>query len=78
MEILKNFPILNEINLKNYGNLSCLQCQTRIGSYNFSGNKCYGCNQWKAPAIMIIKSKVDLFDLNPKKAKNPIITAINK
>lgn len=40
------------------GNLGCPKCAVRIGSYNWAGMKC-SCGAWVAPAIQVIKSKVD-------------------
>lgn len=42
------------------GRINCLQCDSRIGAFNFiSGQKC-NCSNFVLPFVHIIKSKVDL------------------
>jgi dual specificity phosphatase 12 len=40
------------------GKLNCPHCDTKIGSYHWSGTQC-SCGTWIVPAIQIHKSKVD-------------------
>jgi len=45
------------------GKLVCPNCDTRFGSYVWSGDQC-SCGFWVVPAIQVPKSKVD-----PRKVK---------
>ena len=40
------------------GKLLCPKCAVRLGSYTWSGMQC-SCGAWVAPAIQVVKSKVD-------------------
>lgn len=40
------------------GKLSCPQCQSKLGSYHWQGNKC-SCGHWVVPAIQVQRSRVD-------------------
>ena len=40
------------------GKLCCPRCNARLGSYCWSGAQC-SCGAWVAPAIQVVKSKVD-------------------
>ena len=40
------------------GKLICPKCAVRLGSYTWSGMQC-SCGAWVAPAIQVVKSKVD-------------------
>jgi hypothetical protein len=40
------------------GPLNCSKCQTRYGTYVWSGTQC-SCGEWIAPAFQVVKSKVD-------------------
>ncbi|XP_008794227.2 dual specificity protein phosphatase 12-like [Phoenix dactylifera] len=41
------------------GKLSCIQCDARLGYFNWSGIQC-SCGSWITPAFQIHKSKVDI------------------
>ena len=40
------------------GKLGCTRCKARIGSYCWAGAQC-SCGAWVAPAVQVVKSKVD-------------------
>jgi len=40
------------------GKIVCPKCQSRLGTYVWSGAQC-SCGQWVVPSLQIIKSKVD-------------------
>ena len=42
----------------NEGKLSCPHCQSKLGSFTWSGNQC-SCGQWVVPAFSFSKRKVD-------------------
>ena len=53
------------------GKLGCPKCSARIGSYNWSGMQC-SCGAWVAPAIQVVKSKVDEVQLDqPRPSAQP-------
>jgi len=42
------------------GKFSCPKCKAKVGSFNWSGDKC-SCGEWMTPALQINLSKVDAF-----------------
>ncbi|KAH9253222.1 hypothetical protein BASA81_008904 [Batrachochytrium salamandrivorans] len=44
--------------MKEEGKLCCPKCETRFGSFSWSGTQC-SCGFWCVPAIQIPKSRVD-------------------
>ena len=55
---------------QNDGKLGCPKCSARLGSYCWSGAQC-SCGTWVAPAIQVVKSKVDAMLLVPRATTQP-------
>lgn len=47
------------------GKICCPKCSARLGSYNWAGAQC-SCGAWVAPAVQVIKSKVDESSIPPR------------
>eukprot|EP01038_Epipyxis_sp_PR26KG_P010439 gene10439-14022_t len=53
------------------GKLYCFKCNNRLGSWSWVGNKC-SCGLWMVPNFQIIKSKVDLVNIDPSITDNSV------
>ena len=50
------------------GKVGCPKCNTRLGTFEWSGMQC-SCGAWVAPAIQVVKSKVDESTIPPSMAR---------
>lgn len=58
------------------GKFGCPKCDTKIGTWNWSGAQC-SCGTWVVPAIQVPRSKVDLVPPQTTLSTLPVGTIVS-